>query len=92
MNASAKGRRLEHRSRRILEAAGFEVIRAAGSKGAFDLAGFSPAGILLIQVKCARLPSPAEREVLALFPAPTNARKLIHVYYPRRREPRVVEL
>jgi Holliday junction resolvase len=92
MDRAAKGRRNEHRSRRILELAGFEVIRAAASKGPVDLAGFSTAGVVLIQVKSGRLPSPAEREVLSLFPCPAGSRKLIHVWMPRKREPRVVEL
>lgn len=33
MNTAAKGRRLEHEVRTILEAQGYQVIRGAGSKG-----------------------------------------------------------
>jgi hypothetical protein len=33
MNTAHKGRRAEHRARTLLEAAGFAVCRAAGSKG-----------------------------------------------------------
>src|SRR5262245_29150288 len=37
MNTAAKGRTREHRSRQILEAAGYQVTRAAGSLGDWDL-------------------------------------------------------
>ena len=92
MNTAAKGRSAEHRSRRILEAAGFEVVRAAASKGPFDLVGIGCNGIALVQVKCTRWPSPAECEALALFPAPTNAVKLVYRWRPRARQPDVREL
>jgi len=36
MNTAHKGRRAEHRARALLEAAGFAVCRAAGSKGPAD--------------------------------------------------------
>lgn len=42
MNTAAKGRRAEHRSRALLEAAGYTVIRAAASKGDWDLPRFCP--------------------------------------------------
>ena len=41
MNTSAKGRRNEHRSRDLLKALGYRVLRSAGSLGAFDLLGLS---------------------------------------------------
>jgi Holliday junction resolvase len=37
MNANAKGTRNEHRSMRLLEAAGYAVTRAAASLDAWDL-------------------------------------------------------
>lgn len=39
MNTKRKGNRFEHRSRRLLEAAGYRVTRAAASLGTFDLVG-----------------------------------------------------
>jgi Holliday junction resolvase len=39
MNTKRKGSRNEHRSRAILEAEGYRVMRAAASLGAFDLIG-----------------------------------------------------
>jgi len=46
MNAKAKGSRNEHRSRAILEAAGYAVTRAA-SLGVFDMVGISATDIVL---------------------------------------------
>ena len=87
MSNYAKGRRAEYRSAAVLEAAGYEVTRSAGSKGLFDLIGISAADVVLVQVKSGRPPSPAEREALADFQVPPNCRKLIHVWRPRARLP-----
>src|SRR5262245_57930602 len=66
-----KGRRLEHRARKLLEDAGFSVVRAAGSKGPADLVAFDAIGFRLISVKSAgRYASAIEREVLQLLPRP----------------------
>jgi Holliday junction resolvase len=92
MNASAKGRRAEYRSARLLEAAGYVVFRSAASKGVFDLIAIGPTDLCLVQVKCARPPSPAEHETLRLFAAPANCKKLAHVWKPRARFPMVTEL
>ncbi len=92
MNTSAKGRRLEHRSRELLEAAGYTVLRAAASKGDFDLVGYSSAGWVLCQVKASRPPGPMERRALAEAPCPPACSRLIHVWKPRARLPHVVEL
>lgn len=92
MNAAAKGRRNEHRSRRLLEASGYVVTRAAGSLGAWDLVGIGATEFCLVQVKSNRPPSPAEREELAAFECPPNCRRLIHVWRDRQRSPDVREL
>ena len=70
----AKGRRGEHRARRILEAAGYEVCRAAGSKGPADLIAWNSTAIRFISVKCgSRYLSAVEREVLGQMQRPPNA-------------------
>jgi len=92
MNAKAKGTRNEHRSKAILEAAGYAVTRAAGSLGAWDLIAVSATDFCLVQVKSNRAPAPAEREALALFPCPSNCKRLCHVWFDRERFPRVIEL
>lgn len=92
MNTSAKGRRLEHKSRDLLELDGYAVMRSAGSHGAFDLAGFSTAGTVLVQVKANRLPSPAEVAELSAFPVPANCLKQIHRWRDRVAVPDIFEL
>ena len=92
MNAKRKGTRNEHRSRRLLETAGYAVTRAAASLGAWDLIGVSGTDFVLVQVKSNRPPPPAEREALAGFPCPANCKRLVHVWRDRRRWPVVTEL
>ena len=92
MNAKAKGTHNEHRSRQILEAAGYRVTRAAASMGEWDLVGISATDIVLVQVKTRDWPGSAEMETLREFPAPANARKLVHRWRARRRQPDVREV
>jgi len=92
MNAKRKGNRQEHRSKALLEAAGYRVIRSAASLSEWDLIGIGPTDVVLLQVKSNRAPSPAEREALGLFPCPPNCKKLIHVFHDRQRWPVVTEL
>lgn len=65
------GRRAEYKARRILEAEGYYVTRAAGSKGCADLVAWNAARFRLISVKrgSGRL-SPQERRELLSVPAP----------------------
>ena len=74
MNTAHKGRRAEHRARRLLEAAGFMVCRAAGSKGPADLVAWDKASIRFISIKSGtEYASATERERLQLMPRPMNA-------------------
>jgi hypothetical protein len=73
MGNYARGRRLEHHARRLLEAAGFVVVRSAGSKGPADLIAFDALGFRLISVKAAgRYVSARERQALRQLPRPSN--------------------
>jgi Holliday junction resolvase len=92
MNAKAKGSRNERRSRVILESAGYVVTRAAASLGCWDLVGIGSTDIVLVQCKTRDWPSAVELEALQLFPAPPNARKLVHRWRDRERRPDVREL
>ena len=47
MNAKRKGTRNEHRSKVILEAAGYAVCRAAASLGVWDLIAVGSTGVVL---------------------------------------------
>lgn len=92
MNAKRKGSRNEHRSRLLLESAGYAVTRAAASLGAWDLVGIGSADVVLVQVKSNEWPRSAEMDTLRAFPAPSNARKLVHRWRDRQREPDVREV
>jgi hypothetical protein len=90
--AKRKGARNERRSMMLLEAAGYRCTRAAASLGAWDVIGIGSAGIVLIQVKTRDWPGAAEMELLREFPAPPNARKLIHRWRDGQRMPDVREV
>lgn len=92
MSNGHRGRRAEWRSRAYLEAQGLTVVRAAGSRGAFDLVAIDGERVLLVQVKASRRgsgPAPAERERLQAFACPASCTKLVHVWRPRARTPEV---
>jgi Holliday junction resolvase len=74
MNASHKGRRAEHRARALLEAAGFHVCRAAGSKGPADLIAWDATSIRFISVKSGtKYATAIEREALQMMLRPSNS-------------------
>ncbi len=56
MTAYTSGRALEHRCRAILEAEGYVVTRAAGSKSKADLVAFGGGHVLVVQVKGGQTP------------------------------------
>lgn len=92
MNAKRKGTRNEHRSISLLEAAGYQCTRAAGSLGAWDIIGIGSTDVILCQVKTRDWPGTVEMETLRDFPAPSNARKLVHRWRDRQRIPDVREI
>ena len=89
MTGYAKGARREHASKRLLEARGYAVVRAAGSHGAFDLVAFSAADVVLVQVKSNRWPGTVEMAALRAFPAPPHTRKEAHRWRAGARTPDV---
>jgi len=92
IGAKRKGSRNEHRSRRLLEAAGYCCTRAAGSLGAWDLIGVSASDFVLVQVKTRDWPGTAEIETLSSFACPANCRRLVHRWRDRQRVPDVRQL
>ncbi len=92
MNAKAKGTRNEHRTIRLLEAAGYACTRAAASLGVFDVVGVGSTDVVLIQCKTRDWPGAAEMEQLKRFPVPPNARKLVHRWRDGVRLPDVREV
>ncbi len=88
MNAAHKGRRAEHRARALLEAAGFEVCRAAGSKGPADLVAWDTTSIRFISIKSGtKYATALEREALSLLVRPANASCEIWRFPDRCRAP-----
>jgi Holliday junction resolvase len=87
VNNKAKGTRREHAARRILELAGYTVIRAAGSHGLFDLVAVGPRDCRLVQVKCNGYLSGVEREQLQLLVVPDNVVKECWRFVDRCRTP-----
>lgn len=92
MNTASKGRRNEHRSRDLLEAAGYSVTRAAASKGCFDLIAVGTVDVLLVQVKTNRWPGREEMAAMQALPVPPFCRRLVHRWNDRQREPVVREI
>jgi len=92
VNCKGKGTRNEHRSIRLLEAAGYLCTRAAASLGAWDIIGIGSTDFVLCQVKTRDWPGLVEMETLRNFVAPSNARKLVHRWRPNQRQPDVREV
>jgi Holliday junction resolvase len=92
MNTKRKGTRNEPRSMARLEAAGYRCTRSAASLGEWDIVGIGTTDIVLVQVRTRDWPSLLERAALTEFPAPPNARKLLHRWKPRVRWPDQQEL
>lgn len=84
----AKGRRAEWRSRDLFKRDGFEVVRAAGSKG-IDLVAWTETRGYLVSVKVGRWPSPAEARAFQRLPAPPGFRRLVHRWDHRKSVPQV---
>ncbi len=93
MNCAHKGRRGENRARKILEAAGFTVCRAAGSKGPADLVAWDATSIRFISVKAGtKYLSAIERKALKLLRIPPNASLECWRFPDRARAPLIERL
>lgn len=92
MNRKAKGNRNERRSRDLLKGQGYEVLKAGGSLGVFDLIGVSAQEILLVQVKTNAWPPGKEIQAIKDFGCPQNCRKVVHRWNDRQASPEVREL
>ena len=92
MNTKAKGSKNERKTIALLEASGYQCTKSGGSLGVWDVIGISAFDFVLVQCKSNQWPSPAEMETLEEFPAPVNAKKLVHRWDDRARKPRVKAL
>ncbi|HOM77027.1 MAG TPA: hypothetical protein PLE88_10960 [Anaerohalosphaeraceae bacterium] len=75
MNKKAKGARLERKTIKMLQSAGYQCIRSAASLGPFDIIAMNHLGFRCIQIKSNDWPRPDEREGLraAAKSLPPNA-------------------
>ena len=92
MNCKRKGTVNEHKSARLLEAAGYAVTRAAASLGAWDLVAIGSTDVVLCQVKSNSWPGLAEMDTLRSFAAPPSCRKLVYTWRDHQRQPDVREI
>ena len=91
-NPKAKGNRNEHRSMRLLEAAGYNCTRSAASLGDWDIVGVGSSDFVLVQCKSRDWPGTEEMETLRAFVCPPNCRRLVHRWRHHQRLPDVKEL
>ncbi len=92
-NTAHKGRHAEHRARALLEAAGFAVSRAAGSKGPADLIAWDTTCVRFISVKSGtKYASAIEREALQQMARPTNSSIEVWRFPDRCRQPLIERL
>jgi Holliday junction resolvase len=91
-NCKAKGTRNEHKTIALLEAAGYQCMRAGASLGAWDVIGIGSTDIVLVQVKSTDWAGSVEMETLRNFVAPPFAKKLVHRWIDRKSKPDVREV
>ena len=88
MNNYRKGREREYRTMRLLEAAGYQAFRMAGSHSPVDVIGMNSLGLRLVQVKSGRAgASPVDREILKNLQRPENSTVEVWRWPDRVREP-----
>src|SRR4051794_33084541 len=92
VNTKKKGGRNERKTIKLLEASGYLCTKAAASIGTFDVWAISSTDIALVQCKSNRWPGSVEMEAIKSFPAPPNARKLVHRWDDHKRAPLVKEI
>ena len=84
-----RGRQYEYKSMRLLETAGYETVRTAGSHGPWDVAGFAAENIILVQVKFNCLPTPTDIETFRAYPVPRSVMKIFHIWEKGKGVPKV---
>jgi len=90
MSNYVKGRRREYRTQQILEAAGYETIRAASSKGLADVVAVRAGDVRFVSVKSgSAYASAIEREGLAFWAEQLRGTARVEIWrFPERcREP-----
>jgi hypothetical protein len=68
---------------------GYRCMRSAASHGIWDIIAIGLKDIVPCQVETGDRPGTADSDALELFPAPPNARKVIHRSRVRQRKPKI---
>jgi Holliday junction resolvase len=90
MSNYAKGRRKEYRVQRLLEAAGYQTIRAASSKGVADIVAVRGREVRFISVKSDNYATSIEREALQILARSAHGAYSVEIWrMPDRKEPRI---
>jgi Holliday junction resolvase len=79
-----KGRRAEYKAIEFLEEKGFQTIRAAGSKGIWDIFAWKMTDLVFIQVKSNCKPTSEETKALKEAQVFIGARKEVWLFMDRR--------
>jgi Holliday junction resolvase len=88
VNQYRKGREREYRTMRLLESAGYQAFRMAGSHSPVDVIAVDALGVRLVQVKSGRANvTPLEREALKQIVRPANSTIEVWRWKDRVREP-----
>ena len=88
MNNYRKGRAAEYKTQRLLEAAGYQTFRMAGSHSPVDVIAVDALGVRLVQVKSGRAgASPIDKEILKNLTRPSNSTVEVWRWKDRVREP-----
>ena len=94
MNPRAKGYRNEMKAQKILEAAGYLVIKKVHTKYSpgdffeiYDLIAHNEDGWRCVQVKTNRRETPELREKIEMFPVSPGTTREVWVFYDRVSEP-----
>lgn len=85
-----RGRANEYKAMRILEKAGYNVFRSAGSHGVFDIIAYNSNGLRLIQCKTNDHVTPMDREAIEqVVNIPPNTSKELWTFYYGKGEPKI---
>ena len=83
---------MERRSRDLLQAMGYHVVKAGGSLGEWDLVAIGLTDVVLCQVKSTDWPGRLEMAALSEFPVAPFTRRIVHRWRAHQRYPDVQEL
>ena len=90
MNTKAKGSKNELKAKKLLELAGFTVIKSGGSFGTWDLIAWNNTKIRFIQVKTNKMPPLKEINQIKAAVVPLAATKELWIFKDYQKDPKIV--